>query len=57
MGINYENAKAIYRVYRLEQRKTKQQKRLTRHPGGPEFASDGLHVYLAGNSALVNLPA
>ena len=24
MGINYENAKAIYRVYRLEQRKTKQ---------------------------------
>ena len=23
MGINYENAKAIYRVYRLEQRKTK----------------------------------
>jgi len=24
MGIKYENAKAIYRVFRLEQRKTKQ---------------------------------
>ena len=27
MGINYENAKVIYRVYRIENRKTKQPKR------------------------------
>ena len=26
-GINYENAKVIYRVYRIENRKTKQPKR------------------------------
>ena len=29
-GVNYENAKAIFRVYRLEKRKTKRSKRLSR---------------------------
>lgn len=28
MGINYENAKAIYRIYRLERRKTQQTTKL-----------------------------
>ena len=37
MGINYENAKVIYRVYRLENRTTKQIKRLMKNekPYGP----------------------
>lgn len=45
MGINYENAKAIYRVYRLEQRKTKQQKRLSRFSGA-ELARDGMSMFM-----------
>ena len=31
LGINYENAKVIYRVYRLENRTTKQIKRLMKN--------------------------
>ena len=34
MGIQYENAKAIFRVYRFERRKTKQ-KRHTSHSSFP----------------------
>ena len=49
MGINYENAKAIYRVYRLEQRKTKQQKRLSRLSGA-DLARDGTHMLMVGAS-------
>ena len=30
VGVKYENAKAIFRVYRLEKRKTKRSKRLSR---------------------------
>ena len=30
IGVNYENAKAIFRVYRLEKRKFKRGKRLSR---------------------------
>ena len=30
VGVNYENAKAIFRVYRLEKRKFKRSKRLSR---------------------------
>ena len=49
MGINYENAKAIYRVYRLEQRKTKQQKRLSRFSGA-ELARDSMHMFMGSAS-------
>ena len=55
MGINYENAKAIYRVYRLEQRKTKQQKRLSRLSGS-ELVRDGMHMFM-GSASGANLDA